>query len=357
MKTKFSGKRISGILGIVPENETFFDDEVDNYPFPAKQTLKLKKVMGYEKHRVVKPETATSDLCAFGLNYLLKNELITKDEIGAIIVATTVPDHFIPPVSNLLQGRFGLADDVVCLDISQGCVAFLVGLMEAFMLLDHLNGKKALVFASDVLSKKVSKQDRNSYPLIGDGAGVAIVENDPNAPDIPFRLYNNGEKGKALIIPAGGSRMPCTAETAELRDEQGDGNLRALDNLTMDGTGVFNFVQTEVPPMIEELLASNNETIYDIDWFLFHQPNKFMLRKLAEKIGIPYEKIPMNLVENFGNSSGATIPICLTFNLGEEMKQNEYRCCLSAFGSGLTWGAMLVNLGKLNFCELLISDC
>lgn len=358
MKTKFSGKRISSIIGIVPELESFFDDEVENYPFPAKQTLKLKKVMGYEKHRVVKPGTAASDLCIYGLDYLLGTGIIRKEEIGAIIVATTFPDHFIPPVSSLIQGHYQLPDDVVCLDISQGCVAFVIGLMEAFLILDHLEtGKKALVFATDVLSKKVSKQDRNSYPLIGDGAGIAVVENDPSAKDIPFVLHNNGAMGKALIIPAGGSRMPSNAETAEMRDFNGDGNLRSLDNLTMDGTGVFNFVQSEVPPMINELLSDQDLSIEDIDWFLFHQPNKFMLRKLAEKIGIPYEKMPMNLVENFGNSSGATIPICLTFNLSEKMKENVYRCCLASFGSGLTWGAMIVELGNLDVCELLVSNC
>ena len=151
--------------------------------------------------------------------------------------------------------------------------------------------------------------------------------------------------------------MPCTCETAILRDVDGDGNLRALDNLVMKGSDVFTFVQTEVPPLIEETLDFAGLTKENIDYFLFHQPNKFMLRKLAEKLEIPYEKVPMNVVEQFGNSSGACIPICIAHNLKEEMINRKYRCCLSAFGSGLTWGAMTINLGEMDFCEMFVSDC
>lgn len=357
MKTIFRHKKITGLLSVLPQTAVPFEDEVDNYTFPAKQTLRLKKVMGYKQHHVVKETTATSDLCCAGLEYILRQGWLRKEEIGGIVVATSVPDHLIPPVSSIIHGKFALDKDVACVDISQGCVAFFWGLTEAFMLLEHIQGKKVLVFAADVLSKKVSRSDRNSYPLIGDAAGIAVVENCPEAGEIHTVLYNNGGAGDALMIPAGGSRLPCSAETAILRDVDGDGNLRALDNLVMRGFDVFNFVQTEVPPLIEETLRFAGVEKEEIDWYLFHQPNKFMLRKLAEKLEIPYEKMPMNTVEEFGNSSGACIPVSITYNLSEEMKRETYRCCISAFGSGLTWGAMTAQLGKMDFCEMLLTDC
>ena len=313
--------------------------------------------MGYKTHRIVHETTSTSDLCCAGLDYMLKQGLLKAEDIGGIVVATTSPDHFIPPVSSIIHGKFELANDVVCVDISQGCVAFYWGLLEAFMLLEHVKEKKILVFAADVLSKKVSKKDRNSYPLIGDGAGIAIVENSDEDNEIHAVLYNNGKLGNVLTIPAGGSRLPCSSETARLQDFNNDGNLRSLDNLTMNGADVFTFVQTEVPPMIEELLEFSNLNKEDISKYLFHQPNKFMLKKLAEKLKIPYDKIPMNLVEEFGNSSGACIPISITYNLAEQMKLRKEKYCLAAFGSGLTWGAMTIDLGEMDFCEMLISDC
>lgn len=357
MKTIFRGKKITGILGVLPQNEVRFEDEVHNYNFPEKQTLRLKKVMGYEKHRVVKHTTSSSDLCVAGLNYMLDKDLVKKDEIGAVVVVTTTPDHFIPHVSNIIQGECGLDNHVICTDVSQGCAAFLHGLMQAFMLLEHLEDKKVVVFTVDTLSKKVSKKDRNSYPLIGDAAGITIVENDSSSKDICFNLYNDGSRREALIIPAGGSRLACSVDTALMEDVDNDGNLRSLDNLKMDGSEVFSFVQTEVPPLIEETLEFSGQNKEDIEWYLFHQPNKFMLKKLAEKLEIPYEKMPMNIVENFGNPSGASIPINIVHNLGKKLLDNTYNCCLSAFGSGLTWGAMTIELGGMDFCEMLISDC
>lgn len=341
----------------MPQTAMLFEDEVNNYSFPLKQTLRLQKVMGYKTHRIVKETTATSDLCCAGLSYMLEKGWLTKEEIGGIVVASTWPDHFMPPVSSIIQGKFDLNEDVACVDISQGCVAFLWGLLEAFMLLEHIPNKKILVFAADVLSRKISKKDRNSYPLVGDAAGIAVVENCPDAEDIYTVMLNNGAMGDALKIPAGGSRMPCSPETAVLRDLDGDGNLRALDHLVMNGSDVFTFVQTKVPPLIEEALQYAGFGKEDIDWYLFHQPNKFMLRKLAEKLKVPYEKMPMNVVEEFGNSGGACIPVNITYNLPREMREQSCRCCLSAFGSGLTWGAMILQLGEMNFCEMLISDC
>ena len=357
MKSVFHNKKITGILSVLPQTVVRFEDEVDNYTFPAKQTMRLQKVMGYKQHRIVKSDTATSDLCCAGLEYILKQGWVRKEDIGGVVVSTTMPDHFIPPVSSIIHGKFGMEKDVACVDISQGCVAFFWGLLEAFMLLEYMGSKKVLVFAADVLSKKVSKMDRNSYPLVGDAAGIAIVENCRNTRDIHAILRNNGSLGEALKIPAGGSRMACTPETAVLRDVDGDGNLRALDNLVMRGADVFTFVQTEVPPLIEETLQFAGTSKEEIEWYLFHQPNKFMLRKLAEKLGVPYEKMPMNTVEEFGNSSGACIPVNITYNLAEVMKTRLSRCCLSAFGSGLTWGAMTIDLGEMDFCEMFVSDC
>ena len=149
--------------------------------------------------------------------------------------------------------------------------------------------------------------------------------------------------------------MPSTPETARLTD-QGDGNFRSLDHIHMDGSEVFNFVQSDVPVMLSEALKRTGRQINDFDWFLFHQPNRFMLQKLAEKAGIPFEKIPMNLVENFGNPSGASIPLTAVFDCKEQLMTKDNLCCLSAFGSGLAWGVIFMNIGNLSNCELIESD-
>lgn len=357
MKTVFRNKTITGMLSVLPATTVRFEDEIDQYTFPPKQTLRLQKVMGFKQHAIVKETTAASDLAAAGLEHLFEKGLLKKEDIGGLVVACSYPDHFIPPVSTILQGRFGLSEDVFCLDMSQGCVGFLMALIEAFFLLEHIKDRKVVAISTDVLSKRVSNKDRNSYPLVGDAAGIAIVENCDDAGEIPTIICNNGAMGKALMIPAGGSRTPSTTETAQILDQDGDGNLRSLDNMVMQGTDVFTFVQTKVPPMIDELMAYAGITKEDIYRYIFHQPNKFMLRKLAESLHIPYEKMPMNVVEEFGNSSGACIPVCATYNLEEDLLGDKQKYCLSAFGSGLTWAAMIMDLGRMNFCEMLVSDC
>lgn len=354
METRFKGKAITSLLGILPETIGYFDDEVNNYSFPARQTMRLKKVMGYNQHRLAKETSTVSDFAVYGLRYMLEKAWIRKEEIGAIITVTLCPDHFVPHVSTIVQAECDLGTDIVCFDIAQGCCGFLVGLMQAFMLLEHMDDKKIILINGDVLSHKVSKHDRNDFPLIGDGCTISVIENGGND-EIYYEMHTDGKRGEALKIPAGAFRMPSTSETAKMV-EQGDGNFRSLDNMHMDGSAVFTFVQTEVPLMLKNALFEAEESIENIDWFLFHQPNKFMLQKLAEKAGIPENKLPMNLVENFGNPSGASIPLTAIYNIKDEMLKKHLHCCLSAFGSGLAWGLIIMDIGPLEHCELIESD-
>lgn len=353
METVFKGKKITSMLGILPETVGLFDHEVDNYSFPTKQTLRLKKVMGYNQHRLAKETSTVSDFAVYGLNYMLENGWIGKENIGAVITLTLCPDHFIPQISNIVQAKCGLDTGMICMDIAQGCCGFLLGLMQSFLLLDHLGDKKVILINGDVLSHKISRRDRNDFPLIGDAAAITVVENGGEN-SIYYEMHNDGSRGDALKIPAGGFRMPSTPETARMVD-LGDGNFRSLDHMHMDGSRVFNFVQAEVPSMLENAFCKAGKKIGDIDWFLFHQPNKFMLQKLAEKAGIPIDKLPMNLVENFGNPSGASIPLTAILNIREEMLDKKLHCCLSAFGSGLAWGAAFMDIGQLKNCELIES--
>lgn len=357
MECVYREKKISGILGILPEEISDFEDELDNYSFPHKQSLRLKRLMGYDKHRLSKKKSTASDFCVYGLKYLLSKGKIRKDDIGAIIVVTLSPDYFVPHISNIIHGECHLSQDVLCMDILQGCAGYLLGLMQAFMVSDFMKDKKILLFNTDVLSHKVSKHDRNSFPLIGDATSITIIEHDSKAVDSFFQLYADGEGRNALIIPAGGFAMPATEETSQMRQLE-DGNSRSLNDLCMDGTKIFDFVMTKVPPLINSALKKLNLDEDEIDYFLFHQPNKFMLQKIADAIGkgISSEKLFMNVVENYGNSSGASIPINIIHNLSDKIVNSKYKCCLSAFGSGLTYGLGIMELGNLDFCQMITSD-
>ncbi len=354
MKQVFHNKKISGILAILPEQEVFFDDEVSNYQFPPHQTMRLKSIMGYKKHRIAKPDVTVSDFCVFGLEHLFQQGYLQKGEIDAMVLVTQSPDYYMPPTSNVIQGKLGLKSDMLCMDINQGCCGYLLGLMQAFTLLGLNQINKVVLLNADVLSKKTSKQDRNSYPLIGDAATITIVENSEEQNAIYFRLYMDGNRNQILKIPAGGFRLPVNSNTSELRD-CGDGNLRSQEHLIMDGSAVFQFVQREVPPMIEKLRNDAGLAEEEIDYYLFHQPNQFMLEKLADRMGVAKEKMPMNIVTEYGNSSGCTIPVNIVHNLGNSLVSRTYKCCLAGFGSGLTWSSMILDLGPVTFAERIIA--
>ncbi|MCE5174368.1 MAG: ketoacyl-ACP synthase III [Bacteroidales bacterium] len=348
MNLTFKNKEITGILTVLPSKEVRFEDEMENYPFSVETSLKLKTIMGFEKRRIVEDGVCASDLCIFGLSYLFDNKLLNKEDIDALILVTQTPDYIVPPTSNVIQGRFGLKEDMICMDINQGCTGFVLGLMQAFLLLDQESIHKVVLMNADVLSRKVSRKDRNSNPLIGDGASITIVERSEINNMIYANIKMDGKRAFAIHIPAGGARKPSCPETAIV--EMDDiGNMRSQDNLVMKGDEVFMFAQKDVPPMIVSLLDFSNQTKDMVDYFMFHQPNKFMLNKLADKLGIPRDKMPSNVVENLGNSSGVSIPISMTYNLGNRLINERLNLCLAGFGAGLNWASMILEVGNLNF--------
>jgi len=352
MNLTFHNKAITGILTVLPAKEVKFEDEMENYNFSVAKSLKLKMAMGYNKHRIAEDGVTISDLCIYGLNHLFENELLKKEEIDALILVTQSPEYFMPPTSSVIQGKLVLKHDMICLDINQGCAGFVIGLFQAFMLLEQDEINKVVLLNADLLSQKVSKRDRNSNPLIGDGASVTIVEKSENSNTIFANIKMDGTAFDALIIPAGGFKTPSTPKTAEMVEDAA-GNFRSLDNLVMKGDDIFNFVQREVPPMIEQLLEKAKLNKMDVDYYMFHQPNKFMLNKLADKLGVPRDKMPSNIVEKSGNASSVSIPTVVTYNLGEKLTTESFLICFAGFGVGLTWASILMRLEHLSFNEII----
>lgn len=352
MITKFNGKRISGVLTVLPENCYQFDDEIAEAE--AVKAKRLKRIMGYGQRYRVKEKTTMSNLMGYGLRYLLENQKIKKEEIGAIVVVTLSPDFFVPQVSNIIHGELELPKDVMCVDISSACAGYIVGLVQAFMMLEHLKDKKVLLFTGDIFNRKVSDQEPKfvSPPFGGDVANITVVENanDPRN-EIFYNYYTDGTQREILVAHEGCFHQLLSTE--QLADRLYNIPFRGID---MDGSAVFNFAQREVPILIEEILREGKIDKDMIDWFLFHQPNKFMLQKLAERLEIPYSKMPMDVVKDYGNSNSGTIPVAMTSYLQTELLNKNALCCLAGFGAGLTWTSLLMRIGNLDFCENIKSN-
>lgn len=352
MDLLFKDKKITGILTVLPKKVVKFEDEIENYSFSPAKSMKLKLAMGYKEHRIAEEGQTSLDFCEAGLTYLFENNLLNKGEIDALLFVSQSPDFFVPPTSNLIHGHFDMKHDMICMDINQGCAGFELGLIQAFLLLEQPQIKKVVLLNADILSPKVSARDRNSNPLIGDAASVTIVEKSSTPNTIHANIKMDGTGALAINIPAGGFRMPSSEETAEMLEDEA-GNFRSKDNLVMQGDAIFNFVQREVPPMIEHLFEQASITKDDVDWYMFHQPNKFMLNKLADKLDVSREKMPSNIVENFGNASGVTVPTNISYNLGDELVNGSKKLCMAGFGVGLTWASIYMEVGNLSFNKII----
>jgi len=352
MLTQFKNKAITSIYSVLPTHEVNFMDEAGNYSFSESQMKKLKKVMGFGTRRVALEGETVGDYAIFGIQKMLEDGIFKEEEIGAIIVTTTSPDHFIPPISNIIQGKFNFDEDTVCIDISQGCCGYTVGLTYSFMTLNSLTDKKVLLVAGDLLTFRVSTRDRASRPITGDAVSISVIENTEKENTVWCSLKNDGKDAFAVYIPAGGTRMPITPETMK-EEEDEFGNWRGKQHLVMQGDLVFNIIINMTPVMMEELLAKSGDKMDDIDYFVCHQSSSFTLKKLAQHLNVSEERLPRDIVPKYGNSSSATIPVTMCEHVGEFFADaKKKKIMFASFGTGMSLGAVLMNLEK-PICKMI----
>lgn len=353
MQAKITGVRIRGICATVPQAVYRFEDELKEFPFPEKSSRRLARVMGFNEHRIADPQTTPCDLASYTLNHLFNNGNLAKNAMQGLAVVAQMADHPCPGNAKVIHGQLNLPKSVYCMDMYENCTGFISGLYAVSTQIAAGAMDEIALVVTDGGACRANKKDRNTYPLCGDAAAVAVVCRSDNPEDtLHFMFKNDGSRRDALIVPAGGCRMPATAETARITQDD-MGNFRSLNDMHMDGTAVFQFVMKEVPALITEACAAAGIDKDRIEYHLTHQPNRFMLEKLADLLAVPRERLFNNIVEHFGNSSSATIPVNIAFNLGDKLRAENPLICMSAFGAGLSLASAIGHLGKLDFCELI----
>lgn len=355
MKTKFYGKKITGILTLLPETEYNFEDDMQYNNLSEKQNRKLQKTMGYDRHRIFKGDTYLSKVAIYGLNYMFEKGMINREDISALVLSTTSPDYLLPSTSNLIMEGTGLDNTVYCMDTNQQCAGFTNGLLQAFMLLNNDDMKKVILITGDVMARNPDRSNTSSYPLSGDAICITVVENCEKNLPIYLHTVIDAKNFDALVFPGMGWREGTEEERIKFASEK-YGGFDYLPCLHMDGQAVFQYVMQDVPKYINETLEYAQINKDEIDYCFFHQPNKFMVDKLSAKIGIPKEKVPSNVVSYYGNSNGSTIPVGICHNVKEKILSNTYNCLLAGFGAGLSYSAISMEIGELNFCEMVITN-
>ena len=282
---------------------------------------------GIKERHVAEPDQAASDLALPASRHALAAARLDPSELDLVIVATVTPDMFFPSTGSLLASALG-ADEAGAYDLSAGCTGFMYALAQAYGALAGGLADSALVVGTETLSKITNWRDRSTCVLFGDGAGAVVLQRVGEGGFLGFELGSDGEGGKELSIPAGGSRNPVSAETV----------AQEMHFLQMNGREVYKFATRILVSSAEKLLEECGLTVDDIDLYIPHQANKRIIDHAARNLGIAQEKIFVN-VQRYGNTSSASIPLCLAEAVADGRLREGTRVLMTGMGAGLTWGS------------------
>ena len=304
---------------------------------------KIYDKTGIAERRVADINECASDLGVFAAEKLFNTNVCTKDKIDFLIFCTQTPDYFLPTSACLIQDRLGLSTSCGAIDINLGCSGYVYGLALAKGLIETDLSNKILLITADTYTKLIHPEDKSVRTLFGDGAAATLISGDGEIESIgPFVFGTDGRGVDKLIVPAGGFRLPLSSETA-VETQDASGNVRSAQNLYMDGPEIFNFSLREVPKAVNQLLEKSKLTIDDVDYFIFHQANKFMLEKLRNKIKIPLDKFCINL-ETVANTVSTSIPLALSLDYENILIKKGSKIMLVGFGVGFSWGACMIQV-------------
>jgi 3-oxoacyl-[acyl-carrier-protein] synthase-3 len=285
---------------------------------------------GIRERRIAAPEEALSDLALPAAREALEDAGVAGSELDLVIVATVTPDMAFPATAAILADEVG-AGDAAAYDLSAGCTGFMYAVAQAYGILAGGLAQRALVVGGDVLSKILDWSDRGTAVLFGDGAGAVVMERVGEAGFLGFELGADGSGGPQLYLPAGGSRTPATAESVAER----------LHFVQMNGREVFKFATRVLVSSAEAVLAECGRTIDEVDVYVPHQANVRIIDYATEKLGIPEDRVVID-VDRYGNTSSGSIPLALADAKADGRLEPGRLVLMTGMGAGLTWGSGLI---------------
>jgi 3-oxoacyl-[acyl-carrier-protein] synthase-3 len=290
---------------------------------------------GIRERHIVDAGVATSDLAAEAARDAIGRAGLTPADIDFIVVGTTTPDMMFPSTACLVQTKIG-APHAWGFDLGAACSGFTYALTTAAQMVSAGGSQHALVIGADVMSSIIDYTDRTTCVLFGDGAGAVVVEasDDDNIGIIDYENFVDGSGGGALCMPAGGSLRPASKDTVEQR----------LHYVKQDGATVFKFAVRNTEEAARRILDRNGIKPCEIDLFVSHQANRRIIMSATDKLGIPSEKVVIN-IERFGNTTAGTIPLALNDAVNDgRLKQGDL-LLLASVGAGFTVGTVLMRWG------------
>ena len=341
-----SGARVVGIVSCIPqrivENKNFMAK------FGATSVNEVTKMIGVQTRRWVEPGITTSDLCLKACERLLADLAWPADSVDGLLFVSQTPDYRLPATACALHGRLGLRIGAVAFDINLGCSGYPYALWLAMTMVQSGLVNRILVAVGDTISRTVDPEDRSTAMLFGDAGTVTAIERceDQTIDTIAhFILGTDGTGAANLIIPRGSFKDATLQKDERLHN-------RNPECLFMDGSEIFNFTLRSLPRLIAACLDASQHSMAEFDAFLFHQANLFMIKHLIKKSKLPPDRVPIN-IDRFGNCSSASIPLLMTTELAEILRNRSQRLALFGFGVGYSWASVSLCVGPLACIETI----
>jgi 3-oxoacyl-[acyl-carrier-protein] synthase-3 len=309
-------------LGCKVPDRVVSNDELSQYVDTSDEWIMERT--GIRERRIAAPEEALSDLALPAARDALRQAGLDGKDVDLVIVATVTPDMSFPSTAAIVADALG-ATDAAAYDLSAGCTGFMYAIAQGYGMLAGGLAQRALVIGGDVLSKILDWTDRSTLVLFGDGAGAVVLEGVPQEGFLGFELGADGAGGKHLWLPGSGSRQFESPEKY----------------VKMNGREVFKFATRVLVQSAEDLLAKCRLTIDDVDLYIPHQANVRIIDHATRKLGVPSERVVVN-VDRYGNTSSGSIPLALADAAADGRLQPGKLVLMTGMGAGLTWGSALM---------------
>ena len=317
-------------------NDEFF--KMFSYLTSKKETF-LK--IGVKNRFFVEPEETSSDLSYHAANKLFNELSFDRNKLDALIFCSGEFDHYTPISAAILQHRLNLPKKIATFDIVSSCTGFVHSLLFAKGMIEANGYSNVMLLCVSTLTKTFHEKDANSHYLFGDAATAILIGSRREEGVGKITIGTDGSRKDYIIVKDGGGRNKLTPESyKEIENEFGNSTARA--NFFMNGTGIFLFGLKTVPTLVEQILSENKINKDEVDYFVFHQANAFLLKTLQKKLNIPDEKFII-FMENTGNTVAASIPLALQHLFYQKKIQKGSKILIAAFGTGLTWGGTIIS--------------
>ncbi|WP_407397714.1 3-oxoacyl-ACP synthase III family protein [Anaerovibrio sp.] len=307
---------------------------------------RMRKKTGIERRHVASVDETAADMAVKAAERLF--EYISRNQIDYVLFCTQSPDYYLPTTACIIQDRLGLSNACGALDYNHGCTGYIYGLGLAKGLIESGQSKCVLLLTAETYTKYINDEDLSVAPLFGDGAAATLIKAyDTDKEGIYCLEYGTDGAGfQNLIVPVGGMRNPYQSTEVTTNTDK-YGNIRTNQNLFMNGSGIMEFALDVVPATVDKILIKTNYTRQDIDYFVFHQANHFMLKSI-QKICKLQDRPFYNNIRDYGNTVSSSIPIALCDIMQETSPKTLQKSMLMGFGVGLSWGGCIVDLSKVS---------